>query len=239
MIEAHDKYGTVTINNVYRDTEIPELNYGLVTFDNVAIAMLTIFQCITLEGWTGMMYYYSDAYQPVATHLYFILLVIICSFFILNLTIAILLDNYAERENEDGGLVSSTVELTDAGKEANLPPEVIDFIIHQDITTTKKKSTKNVLRRASVDSSMNTTNSPSKSLGSNIYRNMYLTFISNEAVVPAHKYYNWKITRWMYLFAIHPLFNTTIMVIIGLNTIMLSFERYPEPSDAERMIFYY
>jgi hypothetical protein len=32
-------------------------NYGITNFDNIGFAMLTVFQCITMEGWTTMMYY--------------------------------------------------------------------------------------------------------------------------------------------------------------------------------------
>lgn len=32
-------------------------NYGITSFDNIAFAMITVFQCITMEGWTTVMYY--------------------------------------------------------------------------------------------------------------------------------------------------------------------------------------
>jgi len=31
-------------------------NHGITNFDNFGLAMLTVFQCITLEGWTPVMY---------------------------------------------------------------------------------------------------------------------------------------------------------------------------------------
>lgn len=31
-------------------------NYGITNFDNIGYSMLTVFQCITLEGWTDIMY---------------------------------------------------------------------------------------------------------------------------------------------------------------------------------------
>ena len=31
-------------------------NNGITNFDNFGLAMLTVFQCITLEGWTDVMY---------------------------------------------------------------------------------------------------------------------------------------------------------------------------------------
>jgi len=34
--------------------------HGIVSFDNIIYAMLTVFQCITMEGWTTVLYYVSD-----------------------------------------------------------------------------------------------------------------------------------------------------------------------------------
>lgn len=31
-------------------------NYGITNFDNFGLSMLTVFQCITLEGWTDVLY---------------------------------------------------------------------------------------------------------------------------------------------------------------------------------------
>lgn len=31
-------------------------NFGITNFDNFGLAMLTVFQCITMEGWTNVMY---------------------------------------------------------------------------------------------------------------------------------------------------------------------------------------
>ena len=31
-------------------------NYGITNFDNFGLAMLTVFLCVTLEGWTDVMY---------------------------------------------------------------------------------------------------------------------------------------------------------------------------------------
>ena len=34
-------------------------NHGITSFDHVGLAALTVFQCITLEGWTDVLYYVS------------------------------------------------------------------------------------------------------------------------------------------------------------------------------------
>ncbi|KAG8128830.1 hypothetical protein E2320_015596, partial [Naja naja] len=31
-------------------------NYGITQFDNILFAVLTVFQCITMEGWTNLLY---------------------------------------------------------------------------------------------------------------------------------------------------------------------------------------
>ena len=31
-------------------------NEGITSFDNIFLSMLTVFQCITMEGWTDIMY---------------------------------------------------------------------------------------------------------------------------------------------------------------------------------------
>lgn len=38
-----------------RDWDGP--NFGITNFDNFGLAMLTVFQCITLEGWTDILYH--------------------------------------------------------------------------------------------------------------------------------------------------------------------------------------
>jgi hypothetical protein len=145
------------------------------------------------------------------------------------------LDTYAENEGQDGGLISNTLELNDVGKEAGLPQSVIDFIIHQDITITKNKK-KNPLQSAGGGDSVTTVG---KSMTSNIYHNIYVVFINKEAIIPQDKYYKYKVTRWTYKLAIHPLFNTVIMAIIIMNTIILAFDRYPEPPEDQKLVFYY
>ncbi len=36
-------------------------NDGITSFDNIIYAMLTVFQCITMEGWTTILYYVSTS----------------------------------------------------------------------------------------------------------------------------------------------------------------------------------
>ncbi|XP_041091581.1 calcium channel, voltage-dependent, P/Q type, alpha 1A subunit, b [Polyodon spathula] len=74
-------------------------NYGITQFDNILFAVLTVFQCITMEGWTDLLYYSNDASGNAWNWLYFIPLIIIGSFFMLNLVLGVLSGEFAkERE---------------------------------------------------------------------------------------------------------------------------------------------
>ncbi|KAM9848256.1 voltage-dependent R-type calcium channel subunit alpha-1E [Aulostomus maculatus] len=74
-------------------------NDGITQFDNILFAVLTVFQCITMEGWTTVLYNTDDALGPMWNWLYFIPLIIIGSFFVLNLVLGVLSGEFAkERE---------------------------------------------------------------------------------------------------------------------------------------------
>lgn len=74
-------------------------NYGITNFDNFGLAMLTVFQCITNEGWTSVMYWMNDSIGNTFPWMYFISLVILGSFFVMNLVLGVLSGEFSkERE---------------------------------------------------------------------------------------------------------------------------------------------
>uniref|UniRef100_A0A8D0CD64 Voltage-dependent L-type calcium channel subunit alpha n=1 Tax=Scleropages formosus TaxID=113540 RepID=A0A8D0CD64_SCLFO len=74
-------------------------NGGITNFDNFAFAMLTVFQCITMEGWTDVLYWMNDAMGYELPWVYFVSLVIFGSFFVLNLVLGVLSGEFSkERE---------------------------------------------------------------------------------------------------------------------------------------------
>ena len=81
---------------------------------------------------------YQDSFSIYFTPVYFIWLVLIWSFFILNLTVAIMLDKYEELSNrsEDYEVIQ---ELLDMGRESNLPEHLCYFLIQHDIKFKKRK----------------------------------------------------------------------------------------------------
>ncbi|XP_076310649.1 muscle calcium channel subunit alpha-1-like isoform X3 [Tachypleus tridentatus] len=74
-------------------------NSGITNFDNFGLAMLTVFQCVTNEGWTSVLYDINDSMGNEWPWIYFISLIIIGSFFVLNLVLGVLSGEFSkERE---------------------------------------------------------------------------------------------------------------------------------------------
>lgn len=92
-------------------------NFGITSFDNIGFAMLTVFQCITMEGWTAILYWVglatawgghpafdilhsacfsalyfqtNDALGSTFNWIYFVPLIVLGSFFMLNLVLGVL-----------------------------------------------------------------------------------------------------------------------------------------------------
>uniref|UniRef100_A0AAQ5Z7Q1 Voltage-dependent L-type calcium channel subunit alpha n=1 Tax=Amphiprion ocellaris TaxID=80972 RepID=A0AAQ5Z7Q1_AMPOC len=74
-------------------------NNGITHFDNIGFAMLTVYQCITMEGWTKVLYWVNDAIGNEWPWVYFVPLILLGSFFVLNLVLGVLSGEFTkERE---------------------------------------------------------------------------------------------------------------------------------------------
>ncbi|XP_074173206.1 voltage-dependent L-type calcium channel subunit alpha-1S isoform X2 [Rhinolophus sinicus] len=77
----------------------PGPNHGVTHFDNFGFSMLTVYQCITMEGWTDVLYWVNDAIGNEWPWIYFVTLILLGSFFILNLVLGVLSGEFTkERE---------------------------------------------------------------------------------------------------------------------------------------------
>lgn len=93
--DVYRDYGLdpVTFDGVYANEMI---NYDITNFNNVVQASLTIFQTITLEGWSQLMYNYQDSVSYATSSIFFCLLIIVGSFISLNLVLAMIMHSYIE-----------------------------------------------------------------------------------------------------------------------------------------------
>ncbi|EGR31551.1 hypothetical protein IMG5_107710 [Ichthyophthirius multifiliis] len=76
------------INNIEKNQQF--LNYGYTQFDNLAQSIFTVFQIITTEGWTNILFTLIDVVQPIVVYIYFISLIVFGSYFLQNLIFAVI-----------------------------------------------------------------------------------------------------------------------------------------------------
>merc|ERR1719350_1925813 len=80
------------------DWEGPQ--YGITNFDNIGQAMLTVFQCITLEGWTDMLYWIHDSQGCTWQFMYFVSMVVLGAFFVMNLILGVLSGEFSKEKEK-------------------------------------------------------------------------------------------------------------------------------------------
>ncbi|XP_036892544.1 voltage-dependent N-type calcium channel subunit alpha-1B isoform X2 [Sturnira hondurensis] len=147
------------------DTECREYwpgpNFGITNFDNILFAILTVFQCITMEGWTDILYNTNDAAGNTWNWLYFIPLIIIGSFFMLNLVLGVLSGEFAkERERvENRRAFLKLRRQQQIERELNGYLEWIfkaeEVMLAEEDKNAEEKSPLDVLKRAAAKKSRN------------------------------------------------------------------------------------
>eukprot|EP00759_Apiculatamorpha_spiralis_P048850 PhF_6_TR44136/c0_g1_i1/m.67462 len=78
----------------------PNPHYGFMNFDHMGWALLTIFQVITMEGWTEIMYITFAVWGAISA-VYFVLLVVIGSYIVLNLALAVINDEFNQVSQQE------------------------------------------------------------------------------------------------------------------------------------------
>lgn len=106
------------IGSLDRDSNIDELQYGVVSFDNFRGAILLMFQLLTLEGWLKIMNNYRDSSGDFLSVSFFIVVILICTFVCRNLITAVLVRNFSnihdiKTENTEYKLLCEKVESLD------------------------------------------------------------------------------------------------------------------------------
>ena len=74
-------------------------NHGMTNFDNILYALTAVFQCVTLEGWAHIMVMVQKAFSRYV-FLYFVPLVFIGAYFLLNLTLAVIKTEYEAKKKK-------------------------------------------------------------------------------------------------------------------------------------------
>ncbi|TMW68744.1 hypothetical protein Poli38472_006212 [Pythium oligandrum] len=133
----YDTYGNfrfthpdTTIQRVVLNTATynANLNYGVTSFDHIGFAALVIFSIMPREGWTNIMYMVQDAGYGTAAAIYFVSFVLIGSYFMLNLALAVIWENFsdqslleAEEERTKQGVAHSARKAIKTARSRHVP----------------------------------------------------------------------------------------------------------------------
>nr|CBN81174.1 T calcium channel alpha 1G subunit variant 88 [Dicentrarchus labrax] len=106
-----DNTTCVNWNQYYTKCEAGDTNpfKGAINFDNIFYAWIAIFQVITLEGWVDIMYFVMDSHS-FYNFIYFILLIIIGSFFMINLCLVVIATQFSETKQKESQLMKNQRE---------------------------------------------------------------------------------------------------------------------------------
>uniref|UniRef100_A0A8C4SX58 Calcium voltage-gated channel subunit alpha1 Ia n=1 Tax=Erpetoichthys calabaricus TaxID=27687 RepID=A0A8C4SX58_ERPCA len=130
--------GCVNWNRYYTECKTGNTNphKGAINFDNIGYAWIVIFQVITLEGWVEIMYYVMDAHS-FYNFIYFILLIIVGSFFMINLCLVVIATQFSEtkqREHqlmqEQRALCLSSSTVASFAEPGDCYEEIFQYVCH-------------------------------------------------------------------------------------------------------------
>uniref|UniRef100_A0A8C2KNX8 Voltage-dependent T-type calcium channel subunit alpha n=1 Tax=Cyprinus carpio TaxID=7962 RepID=A0A8C2KNX8_CYPCA len=132
-------HGCVNWNLYYNNCNASEHNphKGAINFDNIGYAWIAIFQVITLEGWVDIMYYVMDAHS-FYNFIYFIFLIIVGSFFMINLCLVVIATQFSETKQRENQLMqeqrarfrSNESTLASLAEPGSCYEEMLKYLVH-------------------------------------------------------------------------------------------------------------
>ncbi|KRX08462.1 hypothetical protein PPERSA_12943 [Pseudocohnilembus persalinus] len=139
------------------ELQYEEFNYGYTKFDNLFQALFSIFQSLTTEGWTNIVFLLTNTYTPIIVYLYFIFLCLVGSFFVVNLILAVVNESFVNNkdktlEKQDNKKEQEEIKEIKNEKESDLKESLSvqqqDDIIEQQ---QKENESKQIKRRIDKD----------------------------------------------------------------------------------------
>ncbi|KAF9410583.1 hypothetical protein HW555_010382 [Spodoptera exigua] len=207
-------------------------NRGITSFDNIGFAMLTVFQCITMEGWTAILYWTNDALGSAFNWIYFVPLIVLGSFFMLNLVLGVLSGEFAKEREK----VENRQEFLKLRRQQQLERELNGYvewickaeevILAEERTTEEEKMhIIEARRRAAAKKKLkNLGFLKSKARSAGKFANFWR----------AEKRFRFWIrhtvkTQWFYWF---------VIVLVLFNTICVAVEHYRQPKWLTSFLYY-
>ncbi|XP_033121214.1 voltage-dependent calcium channel type A subunit alpha-1-like [Anneissia japonica] len=236
--------------------------YGIVNFDNMLFAMLTVFQCITMEGWTDVMYDCANALGSTFVWVYFIPLIILGSFFMLNLVLGVLSGEFAkERERvENRRLFLKMRRQQQTEKELDGYIEWIrkaeEVLLNDTSITDEERAAIEARRRAAAmqQKELQTNGEAGNGVAVvgdienlEVKKNEPLTNSKNHSKKPDRQKKKqcsgFRKKEYQLRIKIRKMvksqgFYWLVIVLVFLNTVCVAIEHYPQPQWLEQFLFY-
>uniref|UniRef100_A0A8C5R6D1 Voltage-dependent L-type calcium channel subunit alpha n=1 Tax=Leptobrachium leishanense TaxID=445787 RepID=A0A8C5R6D1_9ANUR len=216
-------------------------NGGITNFDNFAFAMLTVFQCITMEGWTDVLYWVNDAIGCEWPWVYFVSLIILGSFFVLNLVLGVLSGEFS-KEREKAKARGDFQKLREKQQLEEDLRGYLDWITQaEDIDPENEEEgneegKRNTSMPTSETESVNTENVGGDGEGGGCCGSLcFFSLFSLETLGPFFSSRRWR--RWNRFnrrrcrAAVKSVsFYWLVIILVFLNTLTISSEHYDQPN---------
>ncbi|EGK96852.1 AGAP002578-PD [Anopheles gambiae str. PEST] len=228
-------------------------NFGITSFDNIGFAMLTVFQCITMEGWTAILYWTNDALGSTFNWIYFVPLIVLGSFFMLNLVLGVLSGEFSnergrvERQAQFHKCRSRQMFVEAMTSYLDWITQAEEVILAEERTTeeerlhimearrraaAKRKKLKNLGKSKSTDTEED---DPDEDCGDDGYLKAKVkTQGKCKGFWRAEKRFRFWIrhtvkTQWFYWF---------VIVLVFFNTVCVAVEHYGQPNWLTQFLYY-
>eukprot|EP00762_Andalucia_godoyi_P008681 ANDGO_00428.mRNA.1 Muscle calcium channel subunit alpha-1 len=203
----------------------PNPNFGITSFDNMGWALIVVFQCLTMEGWTQIMYFSQDAYAG-STAIYFILIIFLGSFFLVQLTLAVVNDIFESATEHEKELEERIADVENEKHETQ-------GARFAEITREAVRASKNGTRKGEdmqeISFSQNSSKaSESSTVESKRSESDSETDISEVATHPWPLLVLARLRKRLRRVISSRYFVGFISVMILLNTVVLAMDYYPE-----------
>ncbi|XP_048580456.1 voltage-dependent N-type calcium channel subunit alpha-1B isoform X2 [Nematostella vectensis] len=238
--QCSDGHTCKTLDHIW-----PGPNKGITNFDNIFLSMLTVFQCITMEGWTDIMYHSYDARdykQGVVTSIIYISLIIIGSFFMLNLVLGVLSGEFAkERERVENR--RKFFKLRHQQQMERQLSGYMDWIARAEDIMLKEDMKQHGVGEGGPRDPLRKRTSLSDSLAHLVEdQKMFLNRLKEKKKKDSQdrsssimeKIKNQLLRRKVKVMVRSQIFYWAVLVCVFLNTVLMSFEHYGQPDWLER-----
>ncbi|KAL7370687.1 hypothetical protein ABVT39_007799 [Epinephelus coioides] len=210
-------------------------NDGITNFDNFAFAMLTVFQCITMEGWTDVLYWVNDAVGYTWPWVYFVTLIIIGSFFVLNLVLGVLSGEFS-KEREKAKARGDFQKLREKQQLEEDLKGYLDWITQaEDIDPENEEEgldddkPRNLSMPASENESVNTDNAPGGDVEGETCCTRLANRISKSKFSRYSRRWNRLCRRKCRAAVKSQVFYWLVIFLVFLNTLTIASEHHKQP----------